>query len=173
MYQAETAPRYIRGALISTYQLFITFGIFLASCINFGTFKHQTNKAVSWRLPIGIGFIWAAILGFGILLFPETPRFVYRKGDHEAAKRTMMKVYGAKSDNHYSIQYELAEIDAKLNAERAKGGMFDEWYRMFSAPKMGYRIALGMTLQMFQQLTGANYFFCTSAQLPCRSWMTC
>lgn len=24
---------------------------------------------------------------------------------------------------------------------------------------MAYRIALGMTLQMFQQLTGANYFF--------------
>ena len=24
---------------------------------------------------------------------------------------------------------------------------------------MGYRILLGMTIQMFQQLTGANYFF--------------
>jgi len=30
---------------------------------------------------------------------------------------------------------------------------------MFRAPKMTYRIILGMLLQMFQQLTGANYFF--------------
>jgi len=30
---------------------------------------------------------------------------------------------------------------------------------MFSAPRMGYRILLGVVLQMFQQLTGANYFF--------------
>jgi hypothetical protein len=30
---------------------------------------------------------------------------------------------------------------------------------MFKAPRMAYRIFLGMALQMFQQLTGANYFF--------------
>jgi SP family sugar:H+ symporter-like MFS transporter len=39
MYQAETGPRHIRGALISTYQLFITIGIFFASCINYGTYE--------------------------------------------------------------------------------------------------------------------------------------
>lgn len=30
MYQAETAPALIRGSLTATYQLFITFGIFVA-----------------------------------------------------------------------------------------------------------------------------------------------
>lgn len=38
IYQAETGPKHIRGALISTYQLFITIGIFFAACINYGTF---------------------------------------------------------------------------------------------------------------------------------------
>ena len=33
------------------------------------------------------------------------------------------------------------------------------WYNMFFAPRMAYRIALGMGLQILQQLTGANYFF--------------
>lgn len=33
MYQSETAPRQVRGAMISAYQLFITFGIFLAYCV--------------------------------------------------------------------------------------------------------------------------------------------
>jgi MFS family permease len=31
MYMAEAGPRHIRGALISCYQLFITFGIFVAA----------------------------------------------------------------------------------------------------------------------------------------------
>ena len=31
MYMAESGPRHIRGALISCYQLFITFGIFMAA----------------------------------------------------------------------------------------------------------------------------------------------
>ena len=158
MYQAETAPRHIRGALISTYQLFITFGIFLASCINFGVYEHQRHSVISWRLPIGLGFVFAAILGGGILFFPETPRYVYRKGRTDEAKATMTKVYGA-SPNHFSVAMELEEIQAKLAAESGKGNPLKEWYNMFYAPRMGYRIALGMVLQMFQQLTGANYFF--------------
>jgi Sugar (and other) transporter len=33
------------------------------------------------------------------------------------------------------------------------------WWEAFTAPRMLYRIALGMSLQSLQQLTGANYFF--------------
>jgi hypothetical protein len=54
---------------------------------------------------------------------------------------------------------ELKEIESKLRAEAARGNAIQEWYRMLYAPKMGYRILLGVGLQMFQQLTGANYFF--------------
>lgn len=153
MYQAETGPRHIRGALISCYQLFITFGIFLASCINFGTYEHQRYNSASWRIPMGIGFIWAIILGVGILFFPETPRFNYRKGKVQEATATMMKVYGA-PQNHYTIHVELREIGEKFRQEAARGNAFQEWYRMLYAPKMGYRILLGVGLQMFQQLTG-------------------
>jgi MFS transporter, SP family, sugar:H+ symporter len=135
-------------------------GIFLAACINFGTNEHQKNSSASWRIPLGVGWLWTIILGFGILLFPETPRYAFRKGRREEAKETMTKVYGA-PPNHYSIHTELEEIEAKLLAEAQtkKSSSIAEWYSMLYAPRMGYRIALGMTLQMFQQLTGANYFF--------------
>lgn len=93
-----------------------------------------------------------------MLLLPETPRFDFRQGKTERAKETMLKVYGA-PPNHYSVYLELEEIDAKLRAEAVQEGFVREWIHMFSAPKMGQRIALGMLLQMFQQLTGANYFF--------------
>ncbi|KAL2357250.1 MFS transporter [Cryomyces antarcticus] len=156
MYQAETAPRHIRGALISTYQLFITLGIFLASCINFGTEKRLNSGA--WRIPIGLGFLWAIILGVGILFFPESPRYAYRKGRIDEAKRTMTKIYGV-SDNNLSVHIELEEIRVKLEAESTSNGYWREFYDMFGGPRMAYRIALGMILQMFQQLTGANYFF--------------
>lgn len=152
MYQAETAPRYIRGALISTYQLLITLGIFLAACFNFGTYEHQRNNSGSWRISIGLGWIFAAILGFGILAFPETPRYDYRRGRTEVAKQTMMKVYGA-PENHFAIQMELEEIEAKLRAEANRGSAISEWYTMFYAPRMARRILLGVVLQMFQQLT--------------------
>ncbi|EXJ85473.1 MFS transporter, SP family, sugar:H+ symporter [Capronia coronata CBS 617.96] len=158
MYMSETAPRHIRGALISEYQLFITLGIFLAACINFGTYEHQRGNSGSWRIPMGVGFLWPMILGGGILLFPDTPRYLYRKGRVEEAKQVMLKVYGA-PPNHYSVHVELEEIGAQLRAEARKEGVIREWIHMWSAPKMAYRIILGMALQTFQQLTGANYFF--------------
>jgi len=60
MYQSETAPRQVRGALVSTYQLFITFGIFLADCINYRT--AQDTGVLQWKLPMGIGFIFPVIM---------------------------------------------------------------------------------------------------------------
>ncbi|KIW55390.1 hypothetical protein PV05_07674 [Exophiala xenobiotica] len=159
MYQAETAPPWIRGALVCTYQLFITLGIFLAACFNYGTYTHQRSSSASWRIVIGLGWIWTIMLGVGILLFPETPRFDYRHGRVEQAKQTLMKVYGAPA-HHYSIHVQMEEIGNKLRAEvQTKGNPISEFVVMCRAPRMGYRIWLGIMLQMFQQLTGANYFF--------------
>ncbi|KAI1373907.1 galactose permease [Hypoxylon crocopeplum] len=159
MYQAETAPPWIRGALVCTYQLFITLGIFLAACFNYGTYENQQDNSGSWRIVIGLGWLWTLILGVGIIAFSETPRFDYRRGRVNEAKATLMRVYGA-PENHYAVQIQLEEIESKLRAESqvkrgAIGGIID----MFNAPRMSYRIALGVLLQMFQQLTGANYFF--------------
>ena len=70
--QSYPCPRRYRLLLIS----FITFGILIAYLINFGTKSIQSPA--SWRILMGIGFVFAFILGFGILLFPETPRFDYR-----------------------------------------------------------------------------------------------
>lgn len=156
MYQAETAPRHIRGAMISTYQLMITFGIFLAAVFNYGAERHQSGNAASWQITMGLSFVFAVILGGGILFFPDTPRFNYRRGKVDKAKETMRRVYGV-SENHYSIHQELEEIRVKLEAESKKGNAFQEWIGMWKAPKMAYRLALGMGLQMFQQLTGCVY----------------
>ena len=86
----------------------------------------------------------------------QETRYDYRKGETERATRTLTKVYGAPK-NHFAVNRELEDIEAKLRAESVKQSGFKEWINMWKAPKMFYRIALGMTLQMFQQLTGANY----------------
>ncbi|KAK9779625.1 putative Major facilitator superfamily (MFS) profile domain-containing protein [Seiridium cardinale] len=159
MYQSETAPPWIRGALVCTYQLFITLGIFLAACFNYGTYTHQQNNSASWRIVIGLGWLWTLILGIGMLAFSETPRFDYRRGRIEEAKKTLMRVYGAPA-NHYAIHVQMEEIRTKLQAETVdEGGPIKGMLNMFRGPRMSYRIVIGMLLQMFQQLTGANYFF--------------
>ncbi|KAJ5167075.1 uncharacterized protein N7482_005856 [Penicillium canariense] len=154
MYQAESGPRHIRGSLISTYQLFITLGIFVANCINFGT-ETNTNTS-SWRIPMGITYLWAIVLGFGMALFPESPRYDYRNNKVDKAIDTLSKIYGIPR-NHRALLIEFNEIKEKYDEEVRNGQV--TWIQLFRSPTMGYRVAVGMALQALQQLTGANYFF--------------
>ncbi len=153
MYQAETAPPWIRGAMVCTYQLFITLGIFLAACFNYGTVTNQRDSSASWRIVIGLGWLFVLVLGIGILFFPETPRYDYAHGHYDRARETLCRVYGA-PPNHWSIVTQIEEIETKLRAEKhVKGSPVSEFVTMWRAPRMAYRILLGVALQMFQQLS--------------------
>jgi SP family sugar:H+ symporter-like MFS transporter len=135
----------------------ITFGIFLAAVFNYASERHQSGKAASWQITMGLTFVWAVVLAVGIMFFSETPRFDFRRGEVDKATKTMTAVYGV-SENHYTIQMEIEEMRTKLSAEQIMGNPIQEWIGMWKAPKMAYRLAIGMGLQMFQQLTGANVF---------------
>lgn len=154
MYQSETAPRQARGALVSAYQLFITLGIMVSYCVNYGTEGIQSPS--SWRITMGIGFIAPAIMAAGMLVMRESPRWQYRKGGEIEAARTLALVAGVPED-HPEVQHELAEIREKFEAETAGGDQ--RWYEIFTAPAMLRRVLIGMSLQALQQLTGANFFF--------------
>ena len=64
VYQSETAPRQIRGALVATYQLFVTMGILTSYCVNLGTSQVQ-DQSGSWRGAIAVMYLWSGILALG------------------------------------------------------------------------------------------------------------
>ncbi|KAE8447186.1 hypothetical protein EG329_011017 [Mollisiaceae sp. DMI_Dod_QoI] len=156
MYQSESVPKNIRGAMVSSYQLLITLGIWTAYMVNYGTEATYDNSA-QWRIPNGLSAAWALILGFSVIWLPESPRYAYRKGRHEEARETMARLQGVSMDSPL-IDYEINEIEEKMLAENAAGGSHSLW-EIFTGPRMMYRTLLGMTLQAGQQLTGANFFF--------------
>lgn len=155
MYQSETAPRQIRGSMVATYQLFITLGIFTAYAINYGT--HTMRSAASWRITLGISFVFPALMILGICFLPESPRWDYRHNNIDRARRTVARSYGVPIE-HYEVQREMREIKEKYDAEFA-GGKKHAWHEIITGPSMGWRTGLGVTLQALQQLTGANFFF--------------
>jgi len=158
MYQAETAPPQIRGSLTATYQLFITFGILVAYCISIGT--RSIGGAGSWRTVVGIGIVWPFILAIGILFMPESPRWLAKHGRLEEAGTSIARTRGVPPSEVKTdpvVVRELEEIRSNVEYEMTFTG---GWLDCFKpGNKILYRTLLGMTLQSFQQLTGANYFF--------------
>ena len=157
----------------------LTLSSFLLDCIGIGT--RSLSGAQSWRALIGIGLIWPAILSLGILFMPESPRFVLpfpisilfdsisfsfparwlaAHGRLKEAERSVARAHGIKKEDQSEsklVQGVVSEIANQIEVERR---LASGWISCFKpANKTLYRTLLGMSLQSFQQLTGANYFF--------------
>ncbi|KAI9097042.1 high-affinity glucose transporter [Phlyctochytrium arcticum] len=153
LYQAEAAPKELRGTLVSCYQLAITIGIVAAQAINQALKDHEGRA--SYRIPIALQLGFAGFLGFGMLALPDSPRNHLRLGKNEMAIKALCRLRGAKRDDP-AIVNEIAKMQRNLEMEGALGeaGYFD----LFKG-KANQRIQIGIWLQMFQQLTGVNFIF--------------
>ena len=74
MYQSECSPKWIRGAVVGCYQWAIAIGILLSNICNNAT-KDRPNHS-SYRIPVAIQFVWAAVLAGGMFFLPEVRTFV-------------------------------------------------------------------------------------------------
>ena len=71
LYLAEVASEDVRGAMISIYQLMITIGIFIAF-LSDTAFSYSGN----WRWMLGIIAIPGALFLVGVLMLPDSPRWL-------------------------------------------------------------------------------------------------
>jgi len=164
LYMSEICPKKVRGALVAGYQFCITIGILLASGVVYGTESRPDTG--SYRIPISLQFAWALILGGGLMLLPESPRYYVKRGRIADASRSLRRLRGQPEDSDY-IQHELAEIVANEEYERKlipDRGWLGSWLSCFSGSLFQSksnlrRTILGTSLQMMQQWTGVNFIF--------------
>ena len=156
LYMSEVAPKAVRGAIVSGYQFFITIGLMLASVVNQGT--HSINNSGAYRIPMSLQLLWALILGTGLFLLPESPRYYVKKNRLDDAAISLSKLRGHPIDSPY-IKDELAELVANYRFESEH--MQSSWLDCFRggwAPSGNFRrVFLGIALQMMQQWTGVNF----------------
>ncbi|KAJ5887086.1 hypothetical protein N7504_011133 [Penicillium tannophilum] len=153
LYQSETAPKWIRGTIVGAYQLAITIGLLLAAIVNNST--KDRNDTGSYRIPVAVQFAWAIILVVGMLVLPETPRFLIKKDKHEAAAKALARLRRL-DINDSAIVEELAEIQANHQFELSLG---KATYLEILRGSIGKRLATGCAVQALQQLAGVNFIF--------------
>ncbi|KAK5663765.1 hypothetical protein OQA88_4196 [Cercophora sp. LCS_1] len=153
LYQSEMAPKWVRGTLVCAYQLSITMGLLIAAIVNILT-SHIDGSA-AYRIPMGLQLSWACVLALGLLVLPETPRYLIKRGHKEAAALSLSRLRRL-DITHPALVEELAEIEANHEYELALG---PDTYKdiIFGHPHLGRRTLTGCGLQMLQQLTGINF----------------
>ena len=141
LYAAEQAPSRLRGRFVSTYQLSITIGIFIAYLVD----QALTNED-HWRLMLGISAVPALLLVIVILPMPDTPRWLMKVGRRKDASVALTKV---RPD--VDTEAELDEI-ARLAAAEGEAA---SWGEVFTK-RLRKPLMVGFGLAIFQQLTGIN-----------------
>jgi sugar porter (SP) family MFS transporter len=159
VYQAEIAPKEIRGRVVSLQQWAITWGILIQYFIQYGASNidggpnNPNQSTAAFRIPWGIQIVPGVILFFGMFLFPRSPRWLASHDRWEEAIQVLAKLHGNGDVNHPKVLAEYKEIEEALLLEREQNTTsFQELLK----PRIAKRVFLGMSLQMWSQLCGMN-----------------
>ena len=142
LYAAEMAPQRIRGRIVSTYQLAITFGIFLAYLVS------DIADSAEWRTMFLLAAVPGVLLIIGVMIVPESARWFVKVGRKDDARKSLAKV-----TEPAEVDAELGDVEAQVSAEAAEGEA--SWSEVFS-PRVRKALIVGVGLAIFQQITGIN-----------------
>ncbi|CAJ2635558.1 unnamed protein product [Trifolium pratense] len=109
VYSAEISSASSRGFLTSLPEVCIGIGIFLGYISNYFLGKYLSLK-LGWRLMLGIAAFPSLVLAFGILMMPESPRWLVMQGQLGKAKKVLLQV------SNTTQEAELRFKDIKLAA---------------------------------------------------------
>jgi MFS transporter, SP family, xylose:H+ symportor len=145
MFIAEIAPPEARGRLVAINQLTIVLGQVIT---HFENYLLRDNGPESWRWMFGLGTIPSFLFLLGVLILPESPRFLLRMGKEKEARRVLGRV-----GDHSFIERTVTDIQNTLNNEVKTNlrGLF--------AKAMLPVMAVGIGLAVFQQFCGINVVF--------------
>ncbi|CAK8534551.1 unnamed protein product [Lathyrus sativus] len=146
LYISETSPTRVRGALVGLNSFLVTGGQFLSYLINLAF----TRTPHPWRWMLGVAAAPAVIQVGLMLTLPESPRWLYRKGKEEEAKRIMRKIYEAE-DYDDEVQALKESVDMELkNTEKVS------MMQLLKTTSVRRGLYAGVGLAFFQQFIGIN-----------------
>ena len=139
LYAAEMAPAHLRGRFVSSYQLAITIGIFLAYLVD-----QLLANGDLWRLMLGMSVVPGILLLIAMWPCTDSPVWYMKRGRRDDAAAAIRRV---RPDD--DVDAELATIEASLQEQQASWGVV--FSRAWRAP-----LVIGVGLAVLQQLTGIN-----------------
>lgn len=151
VYISELAPPSLRGRLVGCQQWAITWGIMIMFYISYGCSFLDGPKA--FRVPWALQMIPAIGLFFGMLMLPESPRWLARKDKWEECHAVLTLVHGKGDPNAPFVLREYNEIKEMVDFERQNA---DVTYLELLKPNMINRTHIGVFVQIWSQLTGMN-----------------
>jgi sugar porter (SP) family MFS transporter len=145
LYIAEVSPAHVRGRNVAINQLTIVIGILITNLVNYSL---ADNDPDTWRWMFGLGAVPAVLFLIGVLWLPESPRYLMKAGQSDAAEKVLQKI-----GNQAFVQETMSNITTSLK------GSSTPTYRAVFDPSVRPAVMVGIGLAVFQQFCGINVVF--------------
>ncbi|MFE1836666.1 sugar porter family MFS transporter [Streptomyces sviceus] len=149
VYLAEVSPAERRGALVTRNELMVVSGQLLAFTSNAVIAQVGGESGGVWRWMLVLATVPAVVLWFGMLVMPESPRWLASQTRFTEALDVLKQVR-----SQQRAEAELAEVSAlAVKEEQEKLG---GWQDMRSTPWLRKLMFVGFGIAIVQQITGVN-----------------
>jgi SP family galactose:H+ symporter-like MFS transporter len=141
VYISEMSPPRLRGTLVTFNQLAITVGIAVSYWVDLA-FAHA---GMGWPPMFATAAIPGILLFLGMLVSPETPRWLASKGRWNEARQVLERM------KDLDPAHELVDVRGSLLIEQRQSGV-----RELFRPGLRTALLVGVGLAIFQQAVGIN-----------------
>ncbi|KAF7592373.1 hypothetical protein BBP40_000357 [Aspergillus hancockii] len=153
-YQAECSRTSNRGLLICIEGSTVAIGTLISYWVDFGASYGPPD--LTWRFPIAFQCLFGVIIILGLLVLPESPRWLFTQERYEEGEKVVAALQGKPID-HHDVQLQKNII---LDSIRASGMATKStpMSAVFTGGKTQHcrRMLLGASSQFFQQIGGCN-----------------
>ncbi|KAJ5115785.1 hypothetical protein N7456_000133 [Penicillium angulare] len=144
VYGCECVVPSQRGLLLGLYNIGLALGNLSAAAVCAGSSTLEADNDWQWKTPIICQIPLGILLGAGILMFPESPRWLLLRGEEDRARKSFATFQGL-DENSPEVTAQVQEVQQYLEFERA--AMKDtSWMEIYRGTNLRRTLVSGMIL---------------------------
>ncbi|KAJ5117416.1 hypothetical protein N7448_011048 [Penicillium atrosanguineum] len=152
VFTAEVSPAAIRGGLVTSFQLWVAFGILVGYCSNL--IFYQIGP-LAWRFQLAAAFVPAVPVLIFIWYCPESPRWYMKKRRYREAFQSFCRLRNTSLIAARDLYYAHCQVMAERDAFAGKSLARRVW-ELFTVPRLRRAMISSSIIVISQQFSGIN-----------------
>ncbi|KAK4505968.1 hypothetical protein PRZ48_003933 [Zasmidium cellare] len=150
LYLQEVSPATFRGMALAAFSLWTSVGQLVGTIVDNYTARLEGRE--SYLIPLGLIYVAPVVIAVGLLVVPESPRWLMEHGKTEKASKALYWL----RPNEDAVEPELQSIQAAIDEDRQHKGKA-LWLEMWRNPIDRRRTILAIAAVNTQVASGSMY----------------
>ncbi|KAJ6443394.1 sugar porter (SP) family MFS transporter [Purpureocillium lavendulum] len=152
VFSAEVAPASIRGGLVTSFQMWVSFGMFVGYCFNLAFFR---IGPLAWRFQLAAAFAPAIPVCIFVWFCPESPRWLMKKGRYPESFKSFCRLRNTEMQAARDLYYAHCQVMEERDAF-AGVSFFHRAWELVTVPRLRRAVVASSWIVISQQFSGIN-----------------